>query len=295
MRNFLFCIIVIGCICACSGNAKNKQVKYTPSLTAIPSNSVLNLKLPAATIVPFRGEVSFDNAGQNTGGFLYPAPNAGGFLVAIATHAAISSSINNSQKTSFQEKADKVLDPYKSIISHYSYRELADSSLKKLGSNKDGLIISQTDRVDHPWTIESSPIFILSQNKDSLVLQNAVTVYAAEKPNSVIYKNMIQVISSPMKSADSERYWSDDDGANLKNTSSELFSDSLKIALTEMRKESTTEEGAYTTFRYNEGKHEKLERAQLIAVACKRIIIRTLRGWVMSVPAKDDTGCHSDI
>jgi len=295
MRNFLFCIIVIGGICACSGSAANKQVKYTPSIAAIPSNSGFNLKLPAATMVPFRGEVSFDSAGQNTGGFLYPAPNAGGLLVAIATHAAISSSINDSQKTSFQEKADTVLDPYKSIISHYSYQELVDSSLKKLGPNKYGLIISKTDTVDQPWTIESSPVFILSQDKDALVLQNTIAVYMAGRPNSVIYKNMIQVISSPMETADFERYWSNNDGTNLKNTSSDLFSDSLNIALAEMRKEDAAEEGAYRTFHYLEGKHEKLERAQLIAEDCKRMVIRTLRGWVMSVPAKNDAGCHTNI
>lgn len=291
MNKFLLSVIALFCLYACSGSTANKQVKYTPSITPIPSNSGLNLKVPALSTVSFRGEVNFDDAGQKTAGFLYPAPNAAGLLAAIATHAAISSSINGSQKNSFQEKADAVLDPYKTIISGFSYQELADSGLTKLGPNKGGLVIDRLGDSQQPWTLESSPVFVLSQDKEVLILQNAIVVYAAGSPSSVLYKNMIQVISSPLTTTESDDYWKNNNGANLKNTSADLFADSIKVALGEISKEGGAQENAYKTFRYQAGKSEKLERGQLIATTCNRIVIRTLRGWIMSVPAKVDTTC----
>jgi hypothetical protein len=292
MLKLLLGFIAAVCLCACSGST-TKQVKYTPNVVAIPSTEGLNLKLPISSSVSFRGEVCFDDAGQKTGDFLYPAPNVAGFLAAIATHAAVSSSINGSQKNSFQTKADAVLDPYKTVISRFSYQELADSGLKKLGSNNGGLVVSDNGDTEQSWTLESLPVFVLSQDKDTLILQNSIAVYAVGNPSSIIYKNMIQVISSPFDATDFEQHWSTNDGANLKNMSAELFADSIKIALSEIRKDATADENIYKTFHYQEGKNEKLERGQLIISACNRIIIRTLRGWIMSVPAKDDTACHS--
>ena len=291
VHKYLIGLITAVYLCACSGNAANKQVKYTRSVTAIPASSGLNLKIPTSSNVFFRGEVCYDDAGQKAGGFLYPAPNVAGFLAAIATHAAISNSINGSQKNSFQEKADAVLIPYKTVINRFSYQELADSGLKKLDLDQCGLVMSRTGDTDQPWTLESLPVFVLSQDKDSLILQNSIAVYAAGSPASIVYKNMVQVISSPLAATDFEQYWSANDGANLKNTSADLFADSMKIALNEIRKEGASDENAYKTFHYQEGKNEKMERGQLIATTCNRIVIRTLRGWIMSVPTKDEGAC----
>jgi hypothetical protein len=42
----------------------------------------------------------------------------------------------------------------------------------------------------------------------------------------------------------------------------------------------------FRTIRYLEGTAEKMERAQLINEHCGRLLIKTLRGSLMSVPAK---------
>ncbi|MFL6661020.1 MAG: hypothetical protein ACJ8G7_02505, partial [Rhizobacter sp.] len=40
----------------------------------------------------------------------------------------------------------------------------------------------------------------------------------------------------------------------------------------------------HRTFRYAEGAAPKIERAQLIERACTRAVVRTLRGWLLSIP-----------
>jgi hypothetical protein len=45
-------------------------------------------------------------------------------------------------------------------------------------------------------------------------------------------------------------------------------------------------ESPHRTFRYPEGGVEKMERAQLVEAHCGRALLRTLRGWLMSVPVK---------
>jgi hypothetical protein len=49
---------------------------------------------------------------------------------------------------------------------------------------------------------------------------------------------------------------------------------------------------AYRTVRYPQGSSEQIERATLMAQSCDRLVIRNLRGTLMSVPAQDPQGCQ---
>jgi hypothetical protein len=46
------------------------------------------------------------------------------------------------------------------------------------------------------------------------------------------------------------------------------------------------DEGVFRTVRYQEGGAEKIERAQVLEQQCGRTVLRTLRGWLLSVPAQ---------
>ena len=40
------------------------------------------------------------------------------------------------------------------------------------------------------------------------------------------------------------------------------------------------------TFRYVEGGKDRMERAQLVTPGCERVVVRTLRGWLLSIPVR---------
>ena len=83
--------------------------------------------------------------------------------------------------------------------------------------------------------------------------------------------------------------WLADQGKRLKEISAWLFSESLKIAMSAAYSGADTTEQPVRTIRYFEGSAEKMERAQVISEQCGRMVIKTLRGALMSVPIKSST------
>ena len=43
-------------------------------------------------------------------------------------------------------------------------------------------------------------------------------------------------------------------------------------------------EAPQRTVRYRQGNAERIERAQVLAERCDRLLLRNLRGWLLSVP-----------
>ena len=75
-----------------------------------------------------------------------------------------------------------------------------------------------------------------------------------------------------------------DNGASLLATSARLLQESLLLALQES-KGLGSNATAFTTIRYREGGRENMGRAQLIKDENDQLIARTLRGWILAVPA----------
>jgi hypothetical protein len=91
-------------------------------------------------------------------------------------------------------------------------------------------------------------------------------------------------------------------GERLKEESADLFARSLEIAWREIGNASRKDDPVRPkTIRYRQGKSEKMERAELIDTKCNRVVVRTLRGWLMSVPLaeprEDATGneCNNKL
>lgn len=249
----------------------------------LTKKSSWTIRLPKEDKVVFIGELNFDNAGTGIGTMVYPAPNAIGFLAGVITHGLLTESSKNSQKEKLQETANKVLLPYEAILSTYTYKELMQRGLEKTSINGPKKLIEFADMNRTDWRIESVLAFSVTQDQSAIILDNSISIYQPEikKPS---YQNTIRVVSRAREEPDLVNFWTADEGKRLKEESASLFAQSVDIAVNDMSNEPTNENNAYKTIRYLQGKTEKIERAQPIQESCNRLVIKTLRGWLVSVP-----------
>jgi hypothetical protein len=251
---------------------------------SIAKDSTWSLRLPAEDAVIYKGVVSFDTLGTANHAMMYPAPNVAGFLAAVITHGIISESAQTRQRIQMQELADRVLAPYKSVLNNYSHRELMQRAAEKTTMGGEKKLIETTEQMKTEWLIESVPIFFMTQDQRALVLEHSVSVYKRDTQTVPAYRNTIKVISAARDADDVVSFWSDNEGQKLKEESANLIARSLDIAMSAAESGFKTDRSPHQTFRYREGNTDKIERAELISGTCDRLLIRTLRGWLMSIP-----------
>lgn len=275
------------------GNDTESAQQATPARTAsvrlMPKASSWTLRLPKDDNVMFQGVVSFDGAGAGHGQMLYPGfGGLVGFLAAIVTHGAIVDSAKEAQKTKLQEEADKVLGPYQSVLAAFSHKDLMQAGLEKISMSGTKTLVGFAEKPSADWRVESTPVFMMTQDQSAIILDNLITVYAPDAP-AAAYQNVIRVVSHPRDAADLSAFWTANQGKTLKDESVSLFAHSLDIALGEATNGPSKESNSQKTFRYPEGGTEKMERAQLISEHCNRTVVKTLRDSLMSIPARGTT------
>ena len=243
------------------------------------------LKPPQRQAVGYRGMADFDRASAGTGQMMYPAPGLAGFLVAIATHGVLVESSKNAEKTRLQAAADKVLDPYREALAGFADAELMQRALATLDT-KGATRLLDPAQPDTGWVVESVPVFTMTQDQRALILDNAIAVYRGDAPTAIRYQNVVRVVSNARTEDDPGPAWAAEQSRLLKEQSVALYAHSLKLLFQELAASSGTEAAMHKTFRFAEGKAERMERAQLIGETCGRAVIKTLRGWLMSVPLR---------
>jgi hypothetical protein len=249
-----------------------EPVAAAPVQPAAPTRPRWALQLPKADPVAFRGLENLDAAGVGSTAMLYPAPNAAGLLAAVIVHGLMNESAKSAQKAQLQQEADRVLLPYRSVLSTYTHAELASSVQASLDSSEE------------PWLVDSVPVFALTQDQTALVLDNAVTVRRAGAKGLPAYEGIVRVVSSPMDDSDPLGHWRRDNAAPLRGVASTLMRESVELAVSMAAKTLLGEAKTQRTFRYFEGKTEKVERAALVSEDCSRRVLLTLRATLMSVP-----------
>lgn len=261
----------------------------TDSPAAVPvmlAETGFLLKLPASERVAFKGGVSFDQAGGAVEQKVYPASGLAGLLVAVATHGAIVSVSRSQEKTRLQTQADLVLGPYEEVLGHFSHQELMKAPLAGLPGRGERRLIEASDPGNGGWVVEGVPTFTMTQDEQALVLDHAVVVYPALDRASIRYQNVVRVVSAPLPPEAPRAVWLAEQGQRLRQESQTLYAHSLRIILNELAQGlSPAADSPQRTFRYPEGATQRMERAQLLSQHCERVIVRTLRGWVLSVPA----------
>jgi len=256
-----------------------------PALKAAESaqaDAIWSLSLPAEEKIDFRGQVNFDKAGQGPGTMLYPAPGLAGFIVALATHAAVVKGQMKEQRNEIQADADRILVPFRKTLDNFSYGELAErafpaaSGVTWLGSGalpQSGLLIA------------SSPVFYMTQDQSALIVDNTVSVFEAGSVQPV-YANTVRVVSRAVEVENEAVFWQKNGGQRLREESAALFRASVEIVRAHALAPATTDGGAQRTFHYLEGTQDAVERAELISEHCGRALVRNLHGWLMSIPLK---------
>lgn len=257
-----------------------------PAVKPVPQGPNWALRLPKTEPVFFRGVVNFDQAGNGPGAMMYPAPGALGLLAAIVTHGVIMESAKSAEKTRLQTEADQVLAPYQDLLKGFQHRELMQKGLEKTALGQRKRLMDAGTEEDGEWLIESVPVYSMTQDRSALILDNALTIRRPGALGAEPYKNTVRVVSQARTATDLQAAWGAEQGALLKEESASLLAQSLDMGLADAQKSVSAASGPQKTVRYLEGKQEKMERGEVIDNHCGRVVIKTLRGWLMSVPAQ---------
>lgn len=252
---------------------------------AAAQDEPLSLRLPKEEKVVYRGVVSFDAAGTGAGNIMYPAPNAAGLLVAIITHGVIMESAREMQKNRMQSDADRVLSPYEAVLKDYSYNDLAQRALKRMTARGTKRLLQVSESPDAERMIEGTPVFFMTQDQSALVLDSTVTIHAPGAATPA-YQNTVRVVSKAREEENIVDFWNADQGEALKEQSAILLAEAMDIAVRALLAGASSDGNPSRTIRYMEGKTEKMERGQLMSEHCGRVVIKNLRGWLMSVPVR---------
>lgn len=246
-----------------------------------------SLRVPATETVAFRGVVNLDAAGGKSGAILYPAPSAAGLLAAVIVHGLLVESTRNSEKQALQTAADKVLAPYLPTLESFRHQDLMARALARTSWAGDKRLVSATEPPGGRWLVESGPQYSITQDRRALVLDNTVSVWRPDPGGKPVYQAVVRVVSQSRTEEDLDAFWSGRNGESLKEESASLLAHSLDLALRDAARNPAAEETPFKTVRYQEGEVEKIERAQMVSRTCRRHVVRTLRGWLLSVPAVD--------
>lgn len=217
---------------------------------------------------------------------MYPAPNAAGLIAALITHGLINETAKKNQKENLERMSLEALRPYASILNDYHHRELMQTALNNSLIPGEKTLIDHTESPVADFVITSLPKFFFTQDQSTIILDNIISVsrQGIEKP---VFQNTIRVISNASTEKDFVTYWSQNNGTKLKEVSSNIFAQSLELAALQLNN-AFPQEAAEKTIRYMQGNMQKMERGTLLYQGCKRMIVKTLRGSLMSIPVKLD-------
>ena len=248
-------------------------------------------RMPAAPEVVWRGTLPTEGGavGMGTQIGLYPVFGVGGLLVAIFTHAAISQSVQSAERKKAQDDADKVLAPYGAALKAWPASALWEAARAAAPA---ALALNLWDGQAPPTgglVVEAAPVYTMAQDEGVLVLD--VAVKFVPSPGATPLETVVRVVSSPHDAADARAHWSADESQRLKSTAAAMLAHALHTAITHAR--APAGDTPPRTHRYLQGSVERTERAQQLGGDCSRAVLRTLRGWLLSVPLSSapDTPC----
>jgi hypothetical protein len=247
------------------------------------------LELPEPTPLEFHGVVSFDGAGTNSAGVLYPAPTVGFGIAAVFAHGALVSGMKKEQKLKLQQKADVVLAEHQAALASMDTPALMRAGFAAVTVGGGVLVEPGADRPSTGLLVESLPVFAMTQDRRSLILDNAIIIRpAGKKKKEVSYQNVVRIVTTPRGDVDLVAAWNADDGRALRDEAARMYAESLDLALRDLDADPAAAP-AFKTVRYREGDAERIERARPISDGCGRVLLRNLRGWLLSVPVRNDS------
>jgi hypothetical protein len=277
--------LLSGTPCLAAGQDGAAPAVALPAAAPAMTGPAMVLRGVLAQKVAFQGAVNYDNAGTGAGMLMYPAPGGlAGLLVAVATHAAISGGVREAEKKALRDKADLILAPHQEWLNGYTLGELfldAHGSIASAGNVR--IVEAQAPLAADEIVIDTVPLFSMTQDRRSLILENAIAIHA--KGRAQPFNIAIRIVSPARDATVDAAYWFDASGARLKQTTAGMIARSIDVAMSHMR-DKAGPASPFRTVRYNEGGAERIERAEVLRVRCEDLELRTLRGNVMVVPRR---------
>ncbi|MCO7226457.1 hypothetical protein [Pleionea sp. CnH1-48] len=279
MMKLIAIILASTLLLACTSTPKTKDyTKFQRNTDSLPlENAHLTIILKAEQLVDFNGVYSSDRSVSQAGMMYSGSAGGAGFLAQILTHAAVTSSSQQSKLNENQKKANKVLAPFKEELNSFRQSELVHKN--------PNYQFSQTK--ESGINVETTPMFYLSQDMKNIVLKLLVSV-TSEKQKKPIYQNLVEYVSKDVTDKNKVDYWSKNSSQNLKTTSKELYQASLQLAIKDIKNELSSKSSQTKTYRYYTGEALKIERGALVQSNCKRTTVRNLRGWLISFPVEEN-------
>ncbi len=268
-----------------AASASEEAATAPAAAPAAAAEAAWSLRWPEDGRVVFRGMASFDSAGTGAAPMAYPAAGAAGFVAAVFTHGLLVDSAKRKQKEKLQAEADLVLARYRPVLDKFEVRDLMRRALEKTRSAGAGRIVAGSGETGLGMSVQSSPMFSLTPDENAIVLDNEVAIVKPGAAPDAGYRNTIRVVSAARTMAEPSSFWLAEDGEKLKDESARLVAESLDIAFAETVAGAGRDSLPYRTIRYRQGAAEQIERAQVLSEHCDRLVVRTLRGTLMSVPA----------
>lgn len=243
------------------------------------------LKMSPQATPLFRGQIDTSVSSQQGSAVLYPGGSAAVFLGSVLTHAAVAGSMNSAKEQKQQETANGILEPYRDAIEKVTDQFLLTAATAEPQPFNRPLQVNSDINAHAAWVLDSAPVFEMAQDKRSISLQNQIAVYSRDDPSNVVYSNTVEIVSDPVAEPDPDVYWRRP-GA-ISRLSANMFLQSIHLALGDIRARQQT--GPEKTFSYYQGNTKRYERGQLVSEDCDRYTLKTLRGWILSVPISVDS------
>lgn len=241
---------------------------------------VLLLRPPTEPALLWRGMLATEGGavggGQQIGP--YPVPGIGGLLVAILTHAAINEGVKSAEQKRLQAEADKVLEPYQPALAAWPAASLWNAVQAQAPDDLDLRLADIGQGPAEATAVVLLPSFTLSQDESVLIADVALRFEAA----AASVERWVRVVSSPLPTAALRTQGSANEALVLKKTASAMVVHALQVG--HLYRTANDPEPPARTHRYRRGKAQDMERGQLVHSACDRLVVRTLRGHLLSVP-----------
>ncbi|MEA3195906.1 MAG: hypothetical protein QOD26_4239 [Betaproteobacteria bacterium] len=259
----------------------------------MPKDASWVIRLPERENIVYQGVANFDRVSAGERPMSYgPGPVIA--LLMLAGHAAYVDTTLTQQRTAAQERADRVLLPYRAVLDRYTQRELMQRALSKSQMSGGRGLMQAGENAGADWLVEAGVVMMMTQDEKALLLDAAFAIRSSEARGQPVYERVIRVVSRPRDEDDPRIFWSRSEGERLKEESAHLVAHALDLALRDANGTLGIATAGHRTYRYREGGAEKMERAELMADLCDRIVVKNLRDWLMSIPLRPREGSKQE-
>jgi len=273
----------------CATPTVKPQVRPVDAVTAKQLDRAWVAVIGEDRVFPFSGEYR-DSKIQHGYQMLYPAPDFAGFLVGVATHAALQSAQNDAHLEEQRKVSDQILTPYRQVLDEIRVHATFRLALQ-MSESGAGVDVAEESQETTVPEVTLAAHAIMAQSRRALIVDLVAKVRDPTVPDDTAgYVHRVRVISDAIDVNHNRvnDYWLSDDGQPLKQMVSSLLAQAIDLFAADATRHLQSPEQKQITARYQFGDEQRRERAVLLEQSCSRQTLRTLRGWILSVPVVRD-------